>query len=184
VRDAEKKQELVRLCLNQPTAATAQELVVCVARLDTWKRNARLMLEKFAASEAKIPDPLRDYYQKIVPLVYNHGPLYVLGPLKKLVMNTMALTRPMPRSPAGKADMRVWAHKSTALGCENLMLSLRAFGLDSCPIEGMDGTRVRRLLGLPRAAEVCMVISAGKRADNGIYGPQIRMDASRFLFEV
>ncbi len=90
----------------------------------------------------------------------------------------------MPRGPAGKADMRVWAHKSTALACENLMLSLRAFGYDSCPMEGMDGIRIRKLLELPRAAEVCMVISAGKRAENGIYGRQIRFDRSLFVFEV
>ncbi len=35
VRDPLKKQQLVEFCLNQPAAATAQELVVCVARLDT-----------------------------------------------------------------------------------------------------------------------------------------------------
>ena len=48
----------------------------------------------------------------------------------------------------------------------------------------MDATRIRRLLCLPKSAEICMVISAGKRADNGIYGKQIRFDNSLFLFEV
>jgi nitroreductase len=80
--------------------------------------------------------------------------------------------------------MRVWAHKSTALACENLMLSFRAFGYDSCPMEGMDERRVQKLLGLPRSAEVCMVISAGKRAKHGIYDQQFRMDQSLFIFEV
>jgi nitroreductase len=96
----------------------------------------------------------------------------------------VALTRPLPRGPASKSDMRVWAHKSTALACENLMLSLRAFGFDSCPIEGFDSRRTQILLNLPRAAEVCMVIAAGKRAPNGIYGPQFRFDKSLFVFEV
>jgi nitroreductase len=64
------------------------------------------------------------------------------------------------------------------------MLALRAFGYDSCPIEGMDGTRVQKLLKLPRAAEICMVIAAGKRAENGIFGPQKRFDPSYFVFEV
>ncbi len=45
------------------------------------------------------------------------------------------------------------------------------------------GNRVRRLLWLPRFAEVCMVVSAGKRAENGIYGRQIRLDRSLFVFE-
>ena len=41
VRDAAKKAELARLCLQQPAATTAQELVVCVARLDTWNRKSQ-----------------------------------------------------------------------------------------------------------------------------------------------
>lgn len=184
VRDESKKKELARLCLNQPTATTAAEIIVCVARLDTWKSHAKMMLEKFEASTPPPPERVLEYYRKLVPLAYGQGPFYLFGPFKKLLISLLALRRPMPRGPAGKADMRVWAHKSTALACENLMLSLRAFGYDSCPMEGIDDRRIQKLLKLPRAAEVCMVISAGKRAPNGIYGPQLRFDKSLFLFEI
>jgi nitroreductase len=184
VRNTEKKSELARLCLSQPAATTARELIVCVARLDTWKRNASMMLEKFNNAGTPPPAAVLEYYRRVVPLAYGQGPFYLFGPFKKLLMRLLALRRPMPRGPAGKADMRVWAHKSTALACENLMLSLRAFGYDSCPMEGMDERRIQKLLRLPRSAEVCMVISAGKRAENGIYGPQLRFDPSLFLFEV
>ena len=44
VRDQEKKELLVDYCLGQPAAATAQELVVCVARPDFWKINAQTQL--------------------------------------------------------------------------------------------------------------------------------------------
>ena len=64
------------------------------------------------------------------------------------------------------------------------MLSLRAAGYDSCPMEGMDGVRVKKLLNLPSQAEICMVISAGKRAPGGVYGPRIRFDSSYFIHEV
>ncbi len=184
IRDPLKKKELARLCLSQPAATTAQELIVCVARLDTWKRNAKMMLEKFDSAATPPPAAVLEYYHKVVPLAYGQGPFYLFGPFKKLLLQLLALRRPLPRGPAGKADMRVWAHKSTALACENLMLSLRAFGYDSCPIEGMDERRIQKLLKLPQAAEVCMVISAGKRAENGIYGPQLRLDKARFIFEV
>jgi nitroreductase len=80
--------------------------------------------------------------------------------------------------------MAVWAHKSTALACENLMLSLRAYGYDSCPMEGMDSTRIKKLLGLSSPAEISMVISAGKRAENGVYGKQIRFESKYFIHEV
>lgn len=184
VRDQAKKQQLIHFCLDQPAAATAQELIVCVARLDTWKRNRNLMLEWFEKSTATVPKAAQWYYRKIVPLAYGQGPLYLMSPIKKWLMNLIALRKPSPRGPAGKGDMRVWAHKSTALACQNLMLAFRAFGFDSCPMEGMDATRIRKLLRLPRQAEICMVISAGKRAEDGIYGTQIRFDDSLFLFEV
>lgn len=184
VREASKKKELVKNCLGQPAAATAQELVVCVARLDTWKRNSRLLLEKLESKQSGAPESMLHYHRKIVPLAYGHGPLYLLSPLKKLAIMVLGLTRVTPRGPAGKSDMRVWAHKTTALACENLMLSLRAFGYDSCPMEGMDERRIQKLLGLPRAAEVCMVISAGKRAEHGVYMKQLRLDKSLFVFEV
>lgn len=184
VRNEQTKAELARLCLAQPAAATAPELVVCVTRLDTWKRNRQIMIDKLGGLDEPVPAAVTRYYEKIVPLAYGQGPCYLLGPLKKLVLYFLAWKAPLPRGPAGKADMRVWAHKSTALACENLMLSLRAFGFDSCAMEGLDERRIRTLLGLPRGAEICMVISAGKRAANGIYGKQIRFDRSLFVFEV
>lgn len=183
IRDPGKKAELVRLCLGQPAAATAQELVVCVARRDTWQRNCEMLMKLMDASEFELPESVRTYYKRVVPLAYGQGPFYLLGPFKKLIGSIVALTRPFPRGPASKSDMRVWAHKSTALACENLMLALRAFGFDSCPIEGLDSRRIQKLLKLRRAAEICMVISAGKRADNGVYGKQLRCDQSLFVFE-
>lgn len=51
-------------------------------------------------------------------------------------------------------------------------------------MEGLDGYRVRKLLGLPRGASVVMGISVGKRAPKGVYGPQVRFPSSQFIFEV
>ena len=64
------------------------------------------------------------------------------------------------------------------------MLSLRAYGYDSCPMEGIDSARIKKLLGLSSPAEICMVVSAGKRAENGIYGKQLRFDSKNFIHEI
>ena len=61
------------------------------------------------------------------------------------------------------------------------MLAMRAHGFDTCPMEGMDSARVKKLLGLPKAAMVTMVISAGKRAEGGVYGPRLRFDRQHFV---
>ena len=60
------------------------------------------------------------------------------------------------------------------------MLAMRAEGYDTCPMEGMDSRRVKKLLGLPRRAEVCMVVSAGKRTAKGVYGERFRFARETF----
>ena len=63
------------------------------------------------------------------------------------------------------------------------MLAVRAEGFDSCPMEGLDSQRVKRLLGLPRAAGITMAVSVGQRAEGGVYGPRFRFDSAHFIHE-
>ena len=181
VKDSTKKQKLKKYCLGQPAASTAQELVVCVARTDTWKKNNQQILSNFENSDRKVPKAVLSYYRKIVPLAYNQGFLGLFGLFKRLVIFFRGIKKVTPREPTSFADMRVWAHKTTALACQNLMLSLRAYGYDSCPMEGMDSKRIKKLLDLPKGAQVSMVISAGKRASNGVYGKRLRLNSERFI---
>ncbi len=185
VRSAEKRAKLIPYCMDQNSVKTAAEMIIVVARTDTWKRNSKLMLEELKKQPFKTPKSAFDYYTKITRLAYYQGFLGWFGMLKRIIFNVVALFKPMPRQPKSIADQRVWAHKSTALACENLMLAFRAYGYDTCPIEGLDHRRVRKLLDLPYGkAEVCMAISVGKRAKNGIYGPRIRFDKELFVKEV
>jgi nitroreductase len=180
VKDEVKKGQLVAALLNQPAARTAQELIVAVARTDRWPVVRKQMLEQFAQNP-KTPAAARAYYQKLVPWVYSQGPLGLWGLIKKIGLTAVGLFRPTPREPTSYADMRVWAVKSTALACQNIMLGFSAHGFDSCPMEGMDSSRVKKILGLGRKAEVVMVISAGKRDQRGVYGPRIRMPREQFV---
>lgn len=184
VRDATKKQKLVKACLSQPAARTASELIVCVARTDTWAANRQRMLDTLGKAE-KVSATVRKYYEKLVPLAMNQGPLGLFGALKAFGVWCAGLFRPVPRQPTSRADMRVWSVKSTALACENLMLSLRSQGFDTCPMEGFDSVRVKKLIGLPRrGCEIVMVVGAGAGKPEGIYGPRVRFDRNFYVFEV
>ena len=49
-------------------------------------------------------------------------------------------------------------------------------GLDTCPLEGLDSRRLKRLLKLPHGAEINMVVSCGIRNGNkGIWGERCRV---------
>jgi len=182
VRTADKKKKLVQYCLGQPAAATAQELVVVVARTDTWRRNARGVLYEMKKMNA--PKGVIKYYEQLVPLAYGAGPLGLLNVFKRIYFLIKGFTGVTPREPKSYGDLRVWAHKSAALAAENFMLAIRAQGFDSCPMEGHDSLRVRKLLGLPRGAEINMVVGVGLRAPSGVYGPRFRLPRELFVFEV
>ena len=64
------------------------------------------------------------------------------------------------------------------------MLAFRAFGYDTCPMEGFDAVRAKRALKLPKDAEIVMFVAAGKRAENGIYNSRLRFERERFIREV
>jgi nitroreductase len=184
VRTPEKRDELVHTCLGQSAAKTAAELIVCIGRTETYRKHCRQMIKTMEESGREIPKIIRDYYEKLAPFVYNLGPFGLFGLMKRLIVPLIGLFRPIPRIPSSGADMRLWAGKSVALACENLMLAFRANGYDTCPMEGFDEKRVKKLLNLPKDAFCVMVVSAGKRSDKGVYGPQIRFPESQFLFEV
>jgi nitroreductase len=185
VRNADKKKRVVEACLIQPAAATAQELIIAVSHPQMWRTTRTLMLETFAnQNEIKVPKSAISYYDKLVPLAYNQGFLGIFGRIKSLILFFRGLKKATPRGPVSKNDMRVWGQKSTALACQQLMLAFRAHGYDTCPMEGMDENRIRKIIDFPKGSEVCMIISAGKRADNGIYGPRIRFDENLFVHEV
>jgi nitroreductase len=180
VKGPTKKALIVEACFNQPAAKTAQEIIVAVANLDSWKKTRADMLELFDRN-AKVPESAKSYYKTLVPLVYTQGPLSLYGYAKKVISTVVGFFRPVPREPHSRSDMRVWAVKSTALACQNIMMGFSAHGFDTCPMEGYDSSRVKKALGLGRNAEVVMAISVGKRDKKGVYGPRIRMPKEQFV---
>lgn len=192
VRDTARLAALRHLCLDQPAATTAPHLIVAVARPDRWRLGRAKMLEHIQQAQADraLPVALREFlplferkYRLQIPLLFEDGPFHILAPIKRLLMWGVACFKPTMRGPFGRHEQTLWAVKTAALACENFMLALTAHGFDSCPMEGFDEPRVKRLLGLPQAAEVVMVIAAGRGAVGGVI-PQIRFAREHYIQRV
>jgi nitroreductase len=80
--------------------------------------------------------------------------------------------------------MRIVVHKSAALAAQTFMLSMKAEGYDSCPMEGFDSARVKKFLKLPSGAEICMIVSVGTAKPEGIYGKRVRIPKEQVIFEI
>jgi len=181
VRSADKKAKLVKACMSQLAAKTAAELIVCVARTDRVESFSMQMLRDWPMPD--VPPLVKRYYQ-LIPYYYAPGPLNSFALVKKAAIAAGGLVAPVPRGPYTTAEVQLWAAKSTALACENLVLALRAHGYDSCMMEGFDEVRVRKLLKLGPEALPIMVVGAGERADDGVFWPQVRFERALFVKEV
>ena len=182
VQNPAKKKQLVKACMSQWSARTASELIVCVARLDRIDEMAKRNIQEFPFPE--VPPLVKKYY-KFIPYNYKTGYFNALGNFKKVAFKVArTLDKQMPVTAFNPADSILWATKTTALACENLVLALRAYGFDTCMMEGFDEPLVRKTLNLGDQEYPIMVIGAGERAEDGVFFPQYRFDRGLFIQKV
>ena len=183
VTDNETLKKLSKACFDQNAAKTAINMVVFVARRDKWRERAKYNLDfledMFDKQEKKGIDVerrrkvSRRYYKKLMPTIYTDL-LGIVGYYKKILSFFIGLFRPIYREVLF-SDTRVITHKSVALAAENFMLSMAEIGYDTCPMEGSDTSRVKKILNLPTKAEITMIIGCGIRAENGVYTERFRV---------
>ena len=185
IRKPEKKKAVAEACLGQPAATTAGELVVVVARGDLWKINLAKLVDIMTHRGKKpLPEPLDDYYNRIIPLLMRDDKLGFNNLIRRFLYWYRGRQEPTIRTPVNRGDHRIYAHIQSTLAAQTLMLSLTAHGYDSCPIGGMDKLRIRKSLDLPRQAEVSMIIAAGRGKPEGLYGPRVRLPEDDLIKEV
>lgn len=181
IRDPQLKAEMAKACLNQKAAQTADTLIAVVAKPQSWRSHAQQLLQQWP--DPPVPAIVERYYTRTVTFAYDSGLLQLKAYGKKLLVTLMGLARPIIRGPFTRSEMKVWAAKTCALAAENLMLALTAHGFDSCPMEGFDAVRVKRLLRLKRDEFTVMVIAAGEQAEKGVYNTRFRFPREQVVIE-
>ena len=163
------KTAAARLCMGQKPANTASALVVAVADLGSWQSTTQGQLEFIRGSgvgEKKVRESERR--AKLAKWFFVQGWFNTFGALKWLLCRIVNIWKIIGMPPASTQALFKWAYKNTALACENLMIAAEAMGLGSCPMDGFDGRRLSKFLGLSRRYhEIVMVIAIGKKIRYG-----------------
>lgn len=186
----ETLEQMTAACLGQNAAKYAQQMVVVVARKDLWRQRAKANINFLKENlGAKKPSEYSKrekfalaYYTKLIPTIYSDF-FGILGWIKFGVFQIIGLFKPTYRQ-VRNSDMRIVAHKSAALAAQNFMISMTAYGYDTCPMEGSDTLMVKKILKLPRGAEINMVLGCGIRDENGIYGERFRVPFEEVYREI
>jgi len=183
-------QQLTTASFDQNGAKTANQMVVVVARKDLWKRRVQSNIaflksqlgDKSESAYSKREKFALNYYQKIIPTLYFDF-LGIAGIIKFLAFQIIGLFKPIYRQ-ARLSDMRVVTHKSAGLAAQNFMISMAAINYDTCPMEGFDSLRVKKILHLPSSSEINMIIGCGIREEQGVYGERFRIPFEEVYFKL
>ena len=176
VESSAKIATAAKLCLGQMPAETASALVVAVADIGSLAVTSQAQSEWMRTngfSDAKV----RDYERtaKLGRILFMPGPFGIFGAFKWTIFRLVNLWKTIGMPPLFRQAVFKWATKSTSLACENLMIAAEALGLNTCPMEGFDGRRLSKFLGLStRYHEIVMVIAIGKKSPAYVVPPQWR----------
>jgi nitroreductase len=178
--------KIAEYCFNQPAAKNAHELVIFVCRRDLWKKSQRFnldALEEQNFKDKKTALAYKNYYERLIPLLYYNDPLGIIGFLRKIWITIKGVKYPTYRE-VYASDIDTTIHKSCALAAQTFMLSLASEKLASCPMEGFDSKRIKKYLKLPKSSQINMIIAVGPPSSDGIYGPRRRIDLDKISYEV
>ena len=176
VQSAARKAAVAKLCLGQKPAESASALVVAVADLGSLSATARGQLEWMRRSNFT-EEKIRDYERKakIGRILFMPGPFGVFAAIKRALFRLLNLRMVIGMPPLSREELFKWATKSASLACQNLMIAAEALGINTCPMEGFDGRRLSKYLGLSaRCHEIVMVIAMGRKSRTYVEPPQWR----------
>ncbi len=192
ITNKEMIQKMAYASLSQNTVATANQLVVFVARRDLFRSRAKKVFaferenikrNSPADRQAKRTKNSEIYYGTLMPFLYARF-FGLLGLFRKILTVPVSLFRPM-FTDTSESDQRVVVHKSCALAAQTFMIAMANEGYDTCPLEGFDSRRIKRLLKLPLGAEINMIVSCGIRNGNkGVFGERFRLPFDEVYNEI
>ena len=167
VTDAALKAPLRVACMDQKQIEQAPATVIFVGDRRVATNNFKHMIAHEEQAGSLHPK-YREALEKYVALAFHTGPAGLGWLWKATLPAVMRVGTPMPELPA--IHRRYWLAKQVSLSAMVFMLAATAAGLGTCPMEGFDETRVKRLLKIPSHMVVVMVVPVGYSAD----GPQSR----------
>ncbi|MCD8538697.1 MAG: nitroreductase family protein [Leadbetterella sp.] len=183
---------LSHACLDQSAATTASQMVVFVTRQDLHRKRASEILKFEYENILKNSPPekhksrmaeRRKYFKLVMPFLYTRF-FGIPGLVRKMISFVIGFFRPMVRY-VSENDVRIVVHKSCGLAAQTFMIAMANEGYDTCPMEGFDARRVKKILNLSGRAEINMIISCGIRKDNlGIRGERFRIPFNKVYKEI
>lgn len=160
VGDPVLRKLLSHVALDQQQVLEAPITIVFLANPDTWKTTYKKILE-LALQRGTMTEARVEKYKRATQLQFFLGPFALFGWIKSIFVVLRRLRKPTPTVVTSKQDAGHYVMAQTMLCAATFMLAAKAAGLDTCPMEGFDEYRIKKLLKIPPSMRVPIIIPIG-----------------------
>lgn len=167
------KESIVRACLGQKQVLSAPIVVAFAADRRAEERNFERIWQEDVQLGAVTQEKF-DICRHLVEMSFSTSPCG-FGFLAKAILGpAIRLFSPLPRLPA--VHKREWLEKNIGFPAMVFMLAAESAGLGTCPITTFDEGRVKKILKIPRAYDVPLLLAVGYPAERPPQRSRLPMD--------
>jgi nitroreductase len=174
VRDNELRGLLSHVAFQQRQVREAPVTVVFVADPLAWKTTYPRILDE-SVSAGLIEESYARISQNNVNRHFRLGPFGLYGLLKKMAEPLQRLRRPTAHQLGSRDEAIAYVNSQCMLAAATFMLAAQSVGLHTCPMEGFDPERLKRLLAIPNQMSVPIIIPLGYLAEGAQAEPSYRV---------
>jgi len=167
VKDPHVKELLYHVALNQQQVLDAPVTVVFVADPKFWTTHYKSLLQKALDSQL-ITKERASKYSRSVRLLFQTGPFGVFGFLKRAFAPILRLLTPIPNLVTSSHEAAHYVHSQTMFAVGTFLIAAKAAGVDTCPMEGFDELRLKKLLNIPSYMKVSAIVPTGYPATTDV----------------
>lgn len=164
VSDPTIKKLLAYASFGQRQMTEAPLVVAFVADPYFWKTRHAEVLRRGIAAGA-ITAEYAAFVRKQARLTFTVGPLGIFGLIKRLGAAIRRLAKPTPLVISQHSDVLAYVRSQTMLAAATFMIAAKSADLDTCPMEGFDEVRVKKLLNIPQHMTIPLLIPVGYRLE-------------------
>jgi nitroreductase len=139
LQDLASKEKLAECAFNQRQVVEAPIVLICCGdRRAAESENIEAVI-KLGKELGAVNDAFADYMREAIPQLFENHPSF--------------------------SFLETWTNRHTMLAVAHLAIAAKSFGVDSCPMEGFVGDRVKAAFNIPAAVDVCCLLPLGYAAE-------------------
>jgi nitroreductase len=135
LQDQQNKEKLQACAFNQRQIGEAPVVLICCGDRTVSQSDYIESIIQLAVDQNAMTDQYAEVMRSQIPALFENKPSF--------------------------ESIEAWTNRHTMLAVAHLILAAKAYGVDSCPMEGFVATQVKEAFQIPDSVDVCCIVCLG-----------------------